>query len=181
MSEELEVLKMVTECLKEAGIPYMVTGSIASNFYAVPRMTRDIDIVIELKPPDVEKIYRIFSTDFYIDKDVVKNEVARRGMFNIIHNEYVIKVDFIVRKDTEYRQKEFHRRRPIQVEGRELFLVAPEDLILSKLEWAKESHSDMHLKDVKSILGSVEDLDYDYLQKWAAELGLSDLFQEVME
>lgn len=179
MSEELEVLKIVTQRLKDADIPYMITGSIASNFYTVPRMTRDIDIVIELKPKDVEKIYEIFTTDFYIDKDVVKAEVARKGMFNIIHNEYVVKVDFIVKKDTEYRRGEFLRRRHIQIEETGLFLTAPEDLIISKLEWAKKSHSEMHLKDVKNILNSVEDLDRAYLKNWAGKLGLSELLQEV--
>ena len=48
MSEELAVLKEVTRRLDCAKIAYMVTGSIATNFYTVPRMTRDIDIVIEL-------------------------------------------------------------------------------------------------------------------------------------
>lgn len=179
MSEELEVLKIVTQRLKDADIPYMITGSIASNFYTVPRMTRDIDIVIELKPKDVEKIYEIFTPDFYIDKDVVKAEVARKGMFNIIHNEYVVKVDFIVKKDTEYRRGEFLRRRLIQIEETGLFLTAPEDLIISKLEWAEKSHSEMHLKDVKNILNSVEDLDRAYLKNWAGKLGLSELLQEV--
>ena len=180
MSEELEVLKEVSRRHKEAGIPYMITGSIASNFYAVPRMTRDIDIVVELKPRDAEKIYEIFTTDFYIDQDVVKAEVAREGMFNIIHNKYVVKVDFIVKKDTEYRREEFRRRRRMQIEETDLFLTAAEDLIISKLEWAKKSHSEMHLKDAKNILDSVKDLDNGYLQKWTAKLGISELLREVM-
>jgi hypothetical protein len=179
MSEELEVLKLVAQRLESADIPYMVTGSIACNFYTLPRMTRDIDIVIELKPQDAQKVYELFSKDFYIDKEAVKSEIARRGMFNIIHNKYIVKVDFIVRKDTEYRKEEFLRRRQIQIENEKIFLTAPEDLIISKLEWAKESHSEMQLKDVKNLLDNVKNLDYAYLEKWTTKLGLSELLKEV--
>lgn len=181
MSEELEVLKIVTQRLENAGIPYMLTGSIAANFYTVPRMTRDIDIVVELEPSDAEKVHRLFSGDFYIDQETVKAEVARRGIFNIIHTDYIIKVDFIVKKESEYRQTEFERRRPVQIEDTRFFLVAPEDLILSKLDWAKENRSETQLGDVKNLLVSVKVLDDHYLNKWASELGLADLLEEVRE
>ena len=55
MSEELEVLRIVAERLRGAGIGYMVTGSVAMNHYAVPRMTRDIDLVVELSVADVDR------------------------------------------------------------------------------------------------------------------------------
>ena len=72
MSQELEVLHMVTSRLAEAGIPYMVTGSIAMNYYAIPRMTRDIDIVIELSEEDVEETVRLFQGDFYVDREMAQ-------------------------------------------------------------------------------------------------------------
>ena len=56
MSEELEVLKEVARRLTGAGIPYMITGSIAANFYSVPRMTLDIDLVIELPDAGVARL-----------------------------------------------------------------------------------------------------------------------------
>lgn len=181
MSEELEVLKIVTKRLEEAGIAYMLTGSIAGNFYTVPRMTRDIDIVVELDPRDAEQVHRLFSDDFYVDQETVRTEVARRGMFNIIHNEYIVKVDFIVKKETEYRQTEFDRRQKVRVEDADFFLVAPEDLILSKLDWAKANRSEMQLGDVRNLLASVKGLDNHYLEKWASKLGLTDLLKEVRE
>ncbi|MEK6682543.1 MAG: hypothetical protein AABY79_11335, partial [Nitrospirota bacterium] len=71
MSIEFDIIKEVVKRLDEAGIPYMITGSIAANFYSIPRMTRDIDIVIELKKSNVERVYNAFEKDFYIDKDMV--------------------------------------------------------------------------------------------------------------
>ena len=131
MSEELEVLKEVARRLDGAGFRYMVTGSIAVSYYAVPRMTRDIDVVVDLSGPDADRICRLFEDDFYVDSGAVAEAIHERGMFNIIHNEFVIKVDFVVRKEGEYRREEFSRRRRVTVEGCRLFLVAPEDLILS--------------------------------------------------
>lgn len=179
MSEELEVLKEVARRLDGAGFRYMVTGSIAVSYYAVPRMTRDIDIVVELSGPDADRICRLFEDDFYVDSGAVAEAIHARGMFNIIHNAFVIKVDFVVRKESEYRREEFSRRRRVTVEGCPLFLVAPEDLILSKLDWARESRSEVQLADVRNLLASVADLDRAYLEHWAPRLGLDALYRAV--
>jgi len=79
MSEELEVLKIVTQRLKEGDIDYMVSGSIAANYYTVPRMTRDIDIVVELEQADIDRFVSLFRRDFYIDREMVNREVLRQG------------------------------------------------------------------------------------------------------
>src|SRR6266849_3206835 len=158
MNEELEVLKEVARRLDATGISYMITGSIAGNFYAVPRMTRDIDIVVELSERDTEKFILAFEMDHYLEPETVRAAVKSKRMFNLIHDQYIIKVDFVVRKDTPYRLKEFSRKKKISVDGQDVYVVAPEDLILSKLEWAKDSKSEVQLKDVKNLLQSVKGL-----------------------
>jgi hypothetical protein len=178
MSEELEVLTEVARRLDNAGIAYMVTGSIAANFYTVPRMTRDIDIVVELAERDVEKFILAFEQDHYLEPATVRDAVRRRRMFNLIHNHYIVKVDFVVRKNTPYRRMEFSRRKEISVDGQQLYVVAPEDLILSKLEWAKDSNSEVQLRDVRNLLHSVKDLDRRYLARWAKQLGVDSLYRE---
>ena len=119
MSDELDVLQSVTAQLEGAGISYMVTGSMAANFYAVPRMTRDIDLVIELSERDVDRVTRLFQQEYYIDRDMVQRAVRDHAMFNMIHNALVVKVDCVVRKETEYRREEFARRgrSPSQANG----------------------------------------------------------------
>jgi len=151
--------------LQSAGIHYMVTGSIALNFYSVPRMTRDIDLVIELSLPEVDRFCNLFSKDFYLSKEAVEGALKRRGVFNLIHNESIVKVDFIVRKEGEYHREEFRRRRPVNLEGTTIFLVSPEDLILSKLLWARDTDSEVQLKDVRNLPHSLKDLDRPYLQR----------------
>jgi len=181
MSDELVVLKSVAARLGEAGIPYMVTGSMAANFYAVPRMTRDIDLVVELSERDVDRVTQLFQQEYYINRDMVQRAVRDHAMFNMIHNALVVKVDCVVRKETEYRREEFARRRALSIADQEVFIVSPEDLILSKLDWAKESRSQVQLDDVRNLLGSVQGLDTVYLNRWADRLGLTTLYQEVRQ
>lgn len=179
MNEELEVLKLVSQRLEKAAIPHMITGSVAVNFYALPRMTRDIDIVIEVKKEDADLLLDLFKNDFYIDQEMILEAIRDQSAFNIIHNQYVIKVDFIVRKKSIYRELELSRRRPIDIEGTKMWIVSPEDLVLSKLFWAKDSLSEMQLGDVKNILGTVKNLDMGYIEKWVQTLDLSDIYQKV--
>jgi len=179
VSDELNVLKSVTARLQAAGIHYMVTGSMAANFYAVPRMTRDIDLVVELSERDADRMTGIFQQEYYIDRDMVERAARDHARFNMIHNALVVKVDCVVRKDTEYRREEFARRRAVSLDGHDVFVVSPEDLILSKLDWAKESRSQMQLDDVRNLLRSVPGLDKDYLARWADRLDLTALYREI--
>lgn len=110
---------------------------------------------------------------------MVEQAVKTRSMFNMINNALVIKVDCVVRKDSAYRQEEFSRRRRVIIDGESVAIVAPEDLILSKLEWAKDSRSQMQLDDVRNLLRSVQSLDRTYLDRWADRLGLAGLYREV--
>jgi hypothetical protein len=179
MSEQLEVLKLVAVRLDRAGIAYMISGSIALSYYAQPRLTRDIDIVIELSPDDDERLAELFADDFYIDAETIRDAVAWDGMFNVIHYESVMKIDFIIRKDTPYRQKEFVRRCPIEVDGMTLWFVTAEDLLLSKLVWAADSQSEMQLNDIRNLITAVTTLDWAYIEHWATELQVAELLHEV--
>jgi hypothetical protein len=109
MLNELDIVRDVSARLERGGIAYMLTGSMAMNYYAQPRMTRDIDVVVALEPRDVEAVVHLFSPDYYLSREAVSTSIAQESMFNLIHQESIIKVDCIVRKSTPYRQAEFER------------------------------------------------------------------------
>ena len=178
MSEELEVLRIVAERLEKAGIAYMVSGSIAANYYTIPRMTRDIDFVIELREDGIDRFVALFKNDFYTDRTMIANEVSRQGMFNLIHNEYVIKIDFIIKKSLMYQQTAFSRRKQVFIEQCPIWFATAEDLVISKLIWAKDSHSEMQLKDVANLMSTVKNLDMRYIKRWISELGLNQIYRE---
>jgi len=143
MMNELDVLRDVTARLKNAGIPYMMTGSMAMNYYAEPRMTRDIDLVVDVFPEDASSLIAAFQADYYVSREAVKDAVQQRSMFNLIHNESLVKIDFVVRKETPYRKTEFERRRLVRLENTDVYVVSKEDLILSKIYWARKSRSEV--------------------------------------
>src|SRR5438046_1844998 len=107
MLEELEVLRIVSERLESAQLPFMLTGSFAMAYYGKPRMTRDLDLVVSLNEDDVNGLVAVLSPDFYIDADSVRSAVMFQRLFNLMHLGTSIKVDLIVRKGSEYRQVEF--------------------------------------------------------------------------
>lgn len=181
MINELEVLKIVVKRLESAGVPYMITGSIAANFYTTPRMTRDIDIVIEIGENNIEVLFFLFSDDFYIDKDSIRNAICNKQIFNIIHKEGVVKIDFIIRKDKKYSKIEFSRKRSIVFEELKINVTSPEDLILSKLFWAKDTLSEMQIRDVRNLMKTVPDLDIKYIENWIKELELESIYGKVAQ
>lgn len=96
----------------------------------------------------------------------------------MIHTTSIVKVDCVVRKTSAYRMEEFGRRRVMDLAGRPVWVVSPEDLVLSTLDWARDTRSEIQLRDVRSVLQACPDLDWDYLATAgirAARPGLSDV------
>jgi hypothetical protein len=172
MNDQLGFLALIDDRLEAAGIPYMITGSFAMAVYAIPRMTRDIDLVVSLEEAQVAAFVTAFAEDCYLERAAVEEAIAGQGMFNAIHRTWHLKADFIVRKDEPYRRIEFERRRQLAFAGRSYPIVSAEDLLLSKLHWRRESQSELQLRDVEQILAAQPVLDWTYLRQWAAELGV---------
>jgi hypothetical protein len=178
MTTELDVLGLVSDRLSAAGVPFMLTGSFALAYYATPRMTRDLDIVVALGERDVETLVAAFAADFYIDADEARTAVLTERMFNLMHLESGVKVDLIVRKSDEFRHVEFSRRQPVAIAGIRTWIVSSEDLILSKLVWALQSNSELQRRDIQQLLGGAINLDY--IRKWAPQLAVTTLLDELL-
>lgn len=176
---EWRTLLEVLDFLDRGQIPYMLTGSMAKSFYSDPRMTRDIDIVLELDYPSIDHMVSTFEKSFYVDRGMIEEALENSSMFNVVHNQLQVKVDFIIRKNETYRKTEFERRRSFILEGRKVWVTSPEDLVISKLHWAKDSLSEMQLSDVRDLLRSVKTLDYAYLESWMDLLGLREIWNQV--
>jgi Nucleotidyl transferase AbiEii toxin, Type IV TA system len=178
LTAELDVLGIVSDRLDGLTIPFMLTGSFALAYYATPRMTRDLDIVVAMGDADVDRLVTALSPDFYVDAEMARVAVRSERLFNLLHLESGIKVDLIVRKSSEYRQVEFARRRAVAFATLRTWIVSPEDLILSKLVWARDSGSEMQLRDVRQLLATKVDIAY--IRLWAPGLGVEPLLTEVL-
>ncbi len=180
--EQSELMRLIVRALEMLKIPYMITGSQASAYYGEPRFTRDIDIVADIKPGQVDDFAAFFpSNEFYCDKDMINEEIKNRGQFNIIHAASGLKIDIILTKPTEFSRAEFPRRQRSAVfSDQEGSFASPEDVIIKKMEFYKESGSEKHLRDITGILKiSGETVDGAYIYQWAERLGLVDIWDAV--
>jgi predicted nucleotidyltransferase len=167
-------LQRVIQILDEAGVPYMLTGSLASAYYAVPRATQDIDLVVETEAPGVERLVRgLREAGCYVDRDVAIEAWRSRGQFNAIDPESGWKVDVMVRKDRLYSKTEFARRERASLLGVEVAIASLEDVLIAKLEWSRLGDSELQRRDVVQLLERTwARLDQAYLERWIPELGL---------
>ena len=168
----IEFLKVLVNYFDQNQITYMLSGSVAMSLYTLPRFTRDFDFVVHLKPGDVKYLAEHFKDGYYCDEDAVRDAILNKTMFNIIDHKSGYKADFIILKNEPYRIAEFERRRLIDFLDMKIYVVSPEDLLLSKIVWAQESQSSTQFDDI-SLLSSLDTLDRQYIDRWIEMLNLN--------
>jgi len=162
---ELDLFKIFVGRMNRTGIRYMITGSMASMIYGEPRLTHDIDMVIELGRADAPKLVEAFPLEeFYcppLEVVLVEAHRRQRGHFNLIHHRTGFKADVYLAGQDELHQWALNRRRPIETDD-ETFWIAPiEYVIVRKLEYFREGGSEKHLRDIQGMLSvSAEEIDF---------------------
>ncbi len=175
---EFDILKDVSSKLERLKLSFMLTGSLAMSHYTEPRMTRDLDIVVNISQGAIKNFCDEFAKDYYLAEEAVTDAVKTLFVFNIIHLQSNVKVDFIVRKNSEFRLTEFERRKKISFGNFESWIASKEDLIISKIEWINISDSDLQKRDVKNLLKS--GYDTDYLLYWLKKLNLFEIYEKLI-
>lgn len=173
----IETLRNFVERAGRLGIEYMVTGSFAMSAYGEIRSTRDIDIVVQLRENQATSLVNSFEGDYYISETSVRRAIVRRGMFNMIRQPFGEKIDCIVQKDTEFARTSFSRRRLAKVSDVEFWTTTKEDLIVAKLEWSRDSRSELQIRDIANLTST--EYDSEYLERWVDRLALSEIWNEV--
>lgn len=179
---ELEnTLKKVAKLLQNLQIPYLVTGGVAVVVWGRPRYTADIDLIIELKKEKVKKFIIALAKEGYVDEDTVNEALKYKGEFNFVDNDTGIKVDFWMLQNSDFDKSRLNRAVAKMISGQKVFFSTAEDLILKKLLWFNESKSNRQLEDINSIMAIIKDqLDYDYLRKWAKKQKTLGLLREMI-
>jgi hypothetical protein len=167
----------VLDRLERLGIRYYVTGSWAAAMYAEPRMTRDIDIVLDAGIVDYERRIRPdFEPDFLVN-DATDHD--GRWMGGLIHRRELVRVDFMFGRADAWARSAMERRALVDHPSLgQIWLIAAEDLVLVKLEWS-EGTSELQLRDVRSVVRLHSDLDWSYLEGYSAVLGIRDRLEAV--
>lgn len=181
MKSQQDFLAKLIEKLDQQGIPYMLSGSFSSSFHGQPRATRDVDIVIAPSERQLLPFANSLREDYHVSLEAVREAFAHKSTFNVIDSQSSWKADFIIRKDRPFSQQEFRRRCTVKIKGIDVWASPPEDTILSKLEWAKDSRSEQQFRDALGVAVVQWDrLDTDYLRDWAKELQVESSLKELL-
>ena len=170
--------------LNAAGIPYMVTGATAAILYGAPRLTNDLDLVIELTLPRLAELPTLFPAEvFYcppVDVIAVERQRDSRGHFNLIHHDTGYKADLYLAGSDPLHRWGLDRRRALSFESRTLWVAPPEYVIIRKLEFHREGGSAKHVEDVRAILLTTgAALNRAFLDREIEARGLADLWRSV--
>ena len=173
------LLREIKHALETAEIPYMVVGSFAGMVHGEPRTTYDMNIVTDPSPASLDALLAAFDIErVYVDRDVARDALRHRGMFNLVDMTSGWKIDFVIRKDRPFSVQELARRVEARVADVDVPVASAEDTIIAKLEWAKSSSSERQLVDVAGILAvRGNDLDVAYVERWVEQLELTDQWQ----
>ena len=171
---EQELLLECVRRLNARGIAYMLTGSMASNAWGIPRTTHDLDFVIQLPPSKVPALVEAFGdADYFIDEASIRAAYEPPYQFNVIHIPSALKADFWLLRPAPFEREMFRRRIEDRWFGETFWLATAEDVILHKLYWNRITPSERQLNDVAGVVEvQRQNLDQTYLRRWAAELGL---------
>jgi hypothetical protein len=179
---EVEKLLIFAQRLDDAGVDYMITGSVACLMYAEPRFTHDIDLVVHLQESNFSLLPKIFpDTEFYCPPiEVIRLETTRElhGHFNIIHHTSGQKADLYPLKDDLHRWA-FARRKQDTYHDKSYWLAPAEYVILRKLQYFRDGTSSKHKQDVINIMtGASDQIDMDVLLSKIHEYQLDGIWKE---
>lgn len=178
-----ELLARLVSALERLQIPYLITGSVAAMAYGEPRLTNDIDVVVDLDEYHVRGLLAQFPVDeFYLSDEAIRDALIRKGQFNIIHPASGLKIDVMVQQGTAFEQSRFSRARLVYFTDKQGGrFAAPEDVIVKKMEYYRDGGSEKHLRDIAGIMKvSAATIDQAYIGRWADQLGLRDIWDAVL-
>src|SRR5208282_792849 len=178
---EQELLEDCLRRLNRSGVTYYLTGSMASNYWGIPRTTHDLDFVVQLPPSAITAIMQAFSGDFYIEEAAVRAAFQPPHQFNAIDTRSALKVDFWLPKPEPFDREMLRRRVRITLFGEPAWIATAEDVILHKLVWNRISPSDRQLGDAAGVMAvQTGALDINYLKQWAQELKLTGELEKLL-
>lgn len=188
MSDITDALEPLASVCDRLGLRLQVGGSVATSAYGVARTTLDVDVVIDLPAALVTPFVEALEAQYLVERGAVADAVNRRGSFNLIHQGTVIKIDVFVPTLEGFGRESFRRERRDTLEAsgnaRTFALATPEDMILHKLVWYELGHR-IATRQWDDVVGVVAvngaSLDWEYISRWAALLGVDELVDELRE
>jgi len=175
-----EALIAVLDGLDSVGVPYMIVGSLASNFHGIPRSTRDADLVVDLGPGQLERLAGVLPPALKLNQQSAFETVTgtTRYLVELAGSPFVCEL-FLCSDDAHDRER-FSRRLRVRLAERTAWVSSAEDAIVTKLRWAGHVNRAKDRDDIRNILAVRGlDLDWHYLRRWSDIHGTTPLLDEI--
>ena len=187
-SDILKAAGPVVDAFESLGISYYIGGSVASSAYGMPRSTLNVDLVANLRQNDLDPFIRVLGKAYYIDRDLGLQAIEKKTSFNLMHLRTMLKLDVFIKKNSDYDNQAFKRRRLERLEEPEgawsFYLASAEDVLLHKLTWYRLG-GEVSERQWGDVLGIIRvqnhNLDLNYLEQWAAVLGVAELLARALQ
>ncbi|HLK69252.1 MAG TPA: hypothetical protein VKU19_37730 [Bryobacteraceae bacterium] len=180
-----DALNLLAAALANVGIEYLIGGSVASSARGIARATRDVDVVANIGPQQIERFARELGHDWYVDSEQMRMAIRTGQSFNVILIPRSQKID-IFPATTEFHLAQLRRATKVRLSfldiGAEYPVASAEDIILAKLQWYRMGGevSDRQWNDITDLLAVNQDLDFEYIDSWAARLHVEDLLAKAV-
>lgn len=176
-------INQISAVLDRLKIDYIITGGIAVSLWGKPRHTADVDIVVEIDSIEsikdlIKDLKEIFPKS-YPDVEMAIDAFKRKSEFNVVESEFGLKADFFISDGSEYKKSEIKRGKVKEIDGKMIRFISPEDLIISKLIWYRDSRSTRQLEDIASVMDIQKNLDQKYLNLWIDKLDLKKEWRRI--
>lgn len=178
-----DATRQLIEILESESIDYLVAGSLSSSAYGIPRSTQDADLVLSVDAAGIDRVADRLGPDFELDPQISFESVTGTLRYIVSVPSVPFKIELFLLSEDEHDQERFRRRKRFTTPHvGEVWLPAPEDVIVMKLRWAKNASRGKDWEDVQSVLAvQKEFLDWDYLRGWTERHGTEQLLNEILE
>jgi hypothetical protein len=177
-----EVAARVVEAFEKLGVEYLLAGSFSSNFYGIPRSTKDADFVAVLSGK-IGALEKELGEEFQFDQQASFETVTGTFREKVRVPGLAFEIEIFHLSNDAHDQSRFARRQRVfdELIGREIFVPTAEDVIIMKLRWAKIAKRAKDTEDVRDVIAVQGDevLDWDYIHHWCDLHGTRPLLDEI--
>jgi hypothetical protein len=113
-----EAVVAVIDALDHAAIPFMIVGSLASNFHGIPRATRDADFLIQLGSVSIADFAATLPDDLRLEPQSAFEAVTGTTRFLVTLQQSPFVCELFLCGDDPHDTARFERRERVRVLSR---------------------------------------------------------------
>ena len=175
-----EATAMVIDALEALDVPYILVGSLASNFYGVPRATQDADFVVQVEQDGVRDIVQRLGSRFRLVPQTSFEMVTATTRYIVEAVDVPFQIELFLLSEDPHDQERFLRRRTVKLMDRQTFVLTAEDTVITKLRWSRHGNRTKDIEDVRGVIAVQSDrIQWDYVETWCERHDTRDLLDEI--